>query len=293
MWRKAGVKVLHKSATIRHALKAQSVGVDLVEVVGYEASIAGGQPGDEVGSWVMLAKACEELTVPVVASGASATGRQLAAALAMGAQGITMATRFLCTEEAPIRREIKEHMASDSVDERCGCCVPLLLHGLEGGRREVWPPCAAAPAWLRVGFCCYAVAMLCFVVAFHSSPNQRLNSQMERVCIDGLVCVCVCVHAHLCACACWSACAYVWVDVPSPRTCANVTYLLSCACHAVRVCRSYRAAHPGRRQLSCRSCPTLPAYSGECQRCNACPCLPPVRRITHSATQCKRILCCS
>merc|ERR1719272_1265923 len=113
-----GVKVLHKSATIRHALKAQAAGVDLVEVVGYEASIAGGQPGDEVGSWVMLAKACEVLTVPVVASGASATGRQLAAALAMGAQGVTMATRFLATVEAPIRQEIKEHMASDAVDDK-------------------------------------------------------------------------------------------------------------------------------------------------------------------------------
>eukprot|EP00005_Dracoamoeba_jomungandri_P006281 CAMPEP_0174262440 /NCGR_PEP_ID=MMETSP0439-20130205/12975_1 /TAXON_ID=0 /ORGANISM="Stereomyxa ramosa, Strain Chinc5" /LENGTH=336 /DNA_ID=CAMNT_0015347147 /DNA_START=15 /DNA_END=1025 /DNA_ORIENTATION=+ len=118
MWREAGVKVLHKSATIRHALKAQSAGVDLVEIVGYEASIAGGQPGDEVGSWVMLAKATSLLSVPVVASGASATGRQLAAAIGMGACGITMATRFLATEEAPIRREIKERMASEEVDER-------------------------------------------------------------------------------------------------------------------------------------------------------------------------------
>lgn len=118
LWHQAGVKVLHKSATIRHALKAQSAGVDLIEVVGYEASIAGGQPGDEVGSWVMLAKACEILDVPVIASGASATGRQLAAALAMGAHGITMATRFLATVEAPISHKIKEHMASDAVDER-------------------------------------------------------------------------------------------------------------------------------------------------------------------------------
>lgn len=117
-WHRAGVKVLHKSATMRHALKAQSAGVDLIEVVGYEASIAGGQPGDEVGSWVMLAKACQTLKVPVIASGASGTGRQLAAALAMGAQGITMATRFLATVEAPIRDEIKQHMASDVADER-------------------------------------------------------------------------------------------------------------------------------------------------------------------------------
>merc|ERR1712166_296579 len=113
-----GVKVLHKSATIRHALKAQSVGVDIIEVVGYEASIAGGQPGDEVGNWVMLAKALQVITVPVIASGASATGRQLAATIAMGACGMTMATRFLCTVEAPIHQKIKEHMAREDVDER-------------------------------------------------------------------------------------------------------------------------------------------------------------------------------
>eukprot|EP00928_Gymnodinium_smaydae_P089580 TRINITY_DN73522_c0_g1_i1.p2 TRINITY_DN73522_c0_g1~~TRINITY_DN73522_c0_g1_i1.p2 ORF type:complete len:335 (+),score=91.88 TRINITY_DN73522_c0_g1_i1:63-1067(+) len=118
MWREAGVKVLHKSATIRHALKAQEVGVDIVEVVGYEGSIAGGQPGDEVGAWVVLAKAVAELKIPVVCAGANATGRQLAAALAMGAQGITMATRFLATVEAPIRMEIKQHMCKKEVDER-------------------------------------------------------------------------------------------------------------------------------------------------------------------------------
>eukprot|EP00927_Polykrikos_kofoidii_P071392 TRINITY_DN67658_c0_g1_i1.p1 TRINITY_DN67658_c0_g1~~TRINITY_DN67658_c0_g1_i1.p1 ORF type:complete len:363 (-),score=59.32 TRINITY_DN67658_c0_g1_i1:102-1043(-) len=119
----AGVKVLHKSATVRHALKAQEAGVDLIEIVGYEASIAGGQPGDEIGSWVCLTKAVSLLSVPVIASGASATGRQLAAALAMGAHGITMATRFLCTVEAPIKQEIKDHMASDAVDERCTTIV--------------------------------------------------------------------------------------------------------------------------------------------------------------------------
>lgn len=93
----AGVKVLHKTATVRHALKAQEAGVDLIEVVGYEGSIAGGQPGDEVGEWVMLAKACSLLHTPVISAGANGTGRQLAAALAMGAHGITMATRFLAT----------------------------------------------------------------------------------------------------------------------------------------------------------------------------------------------------
>ncbi|CAK9021419.1 unnamed protein product [Durusdinium trenchii] len=115
---KAGVKVLHKSATMRHALKAQEAGVDIIEIVGYEGSIAGGQPGDEVGAWVLLAKATSTLRVPVVAAGASGTGRQLAAALAMGAQGVTMATRFLCTVEAPIDMKIKECMARPEVDER-------------------------------------------------------------------------------------------------------------------------------------------------------------------------------
>eukprot|EP00929_Paragymnodinium_shiwhaense_P025094 TRINITY_DN15255_c0_g1_i1.p1 TRINITY_DN15255_c0_g1~~TRINITY_DN15255_c0_g1_i1.p1 ORF type:complete len:362 (+),score=61.07 TRINITY_DN15255_c0_g1_i1:86-1087(+) len=117
-FRAAGIKVLHKSATIRHALKAEAAGVDLVEVVGYEGSIAGGQPGDEVGAWVVLAKATSLLKIPVIAAGASATGRQLAAALAMGAQGITMATRFLCTVECPIHQSIKDSMAKPELDER-------------------------------------------------------------------------------------------------------------------------------------------------------------------------------
>merc|ERR1712139_278081 len=123
MLHKAGVKVLHKSATLRHAIKAQEAGVDLVEVVGYEASIAGGRPGDEVGAWVVLAKAVTMLKIPVIASGASATGRQLAAAIAMGAHGITMATRFLCTVEAPVHIKVKEHMAKPEVDETCTTIV--------------------------------------------------------------------------------------------------------------------------------------------------------------------------
>lgn len=128
----AGVKILHKAATLRHALKAQEAGVDLVEVVGYEASIAGGQRGDEIGIWVILAKAVKLLSIPVIASGASATGRQLAAALAMGAHGITMATAFLCTVEAPIRQEIKDHMSREDVDERS---TTVVLSTLNNGTR--------------------------------------------------------------------------------------------------------------------------------------------------------------
>merc|ERR1712028_257858 len=80
--------------------------------------IAGGKPGDEIGSWVMMAKAASILTVPVVASGATALGRQLGAALTMGACGVTMATRFLATVECPIHQGIKDYMASEEADER-------------------------------------------------------------------------------------------------------------------------------------------------------------------------------
>merc|ERR1712146_713578 len=70
-----------------------------------------------------LAKALSVLKVPVIASGASANGRQLAAAIAMGAHGITMATRFLCTVEAPIHQKIKDHMAKPETDETCTTVV--------------------------------------------------------------------------------------------------------------------------------------------------------------------------
>ncbi len=115
--RAAGIKVIHKSATLKHALKAQEAGVDFIEVAGYESSIAGRASDDDVGTWVLLAKATAVLTTPVIVSGASGSGRQLAAAIAMGAQGITMGTRFLATVECPIHRSIKEHLAKPQVNE--------------------------------------------------------------------------------------------------------------------------------------------------------------------------------
>ena len=113
--RDAGVKVIHKSATIKHALKAQEVGVDFIEIAGFESSIAGRSSEDDVGTWVLLAKALQVLKTPLIVSGASATGKQLAAAVAMGASGITMGTRFLATVECPISQAIKEHIASEAV----------------------------------------------------------------------------------------------------------------------------------------------------------------------------------
>eukprot|EP01060_Flectonema_neradi_P004003 TRINITY_DN12642_c0_g1_i1.p1 TRINITY_DN12642_c0_g1~~TRINITY_DN12642_c0_g1_i1.p1 ORF type:complete len:332 (+),score=82.45 TRINITY_DN12642_c0_g1_i1:49-1044(+) len=114
----AGVKVIHKSATIKHAKNASKAGVDIIEIAGFESSVAGRKSDDDVGTWVILAKALEEIKdTPIVVSGASATGRQLAGALAMGAHGITMGTRFMVTDESLVGPQIKEFLASPEMDE--------------------------------------------------------------------------------------------------------------------------------------------------------------------------------
>ncbi|WP_137726143.1 NAD(P)H-dependent flavin oxidoreductase [Prescottella subtropica] len=102
----AGIKVLHKCTSVRHALKAQDAGVDGISIDGFECA---GHPGeDDVPGLVLIAAAAEHVTIPMIASGGFADGRGLVAALALGADGINMGTRFMCTEEAPIHRDIKE-----------------------------------------------------------------------------------------------------------------------------------------------------------------------------------------
>ncbi|MCA3740595.1 nitronate monooxygenase, partial [Phenylobacterium sp.] len=82
----AGVKVIHKCTSVRHSLKAEAVGCDAISVDGFEC---GGHPGeDDVPNFVLLPRAAEELKIPFVASGGVANGKQLAAALALGAEGI-------------------------------------------------------------------------------------------------------------------------------------------------------------------------------------------------------------
>lgn len=101
----AGIKVLHKCTSVRHALKAERIGCDAVSVDGFEC---GGHPGeDDVPNFILLPRAAEELTIPFVASGGMADGRSLAAALALGAEGINMGTRFLATREAPVHENVK------------------------------------------------------------------------------------------------------------------------------------------------------------------------------------------
>lgn len=104
--KEAGVKVIHKCTSVRHALKAQSIGVDALSIDGFEC---GGHPGeDDVPNFILLPRAADELTIPFVASGGMADGRSLVAALAMGADGMNMGTRFIATKEAPVHPRVKE-----------------------------------------------------------------------------------------------------------------------------------------------------------------------------------------
>ncbi len=102
----AGIKVIHKCVAVRHALKAERIGVDAVSIDGFECA---GHPGEQdVGGLVLFPAATQALKIPVVASGGIADGRGLAAALALGCEGINMGTRFMVTQEAPIHEGIKQ-----------------------------------------------------------------------------------------------------------------------------------------------------------------------------------------
>lgn len=102
----AGIKVIHKCTSVRHSLKAEKIGCDAVSVDGFEC---GGHPGeDDVPNMILLPRAADELKIPFVASGGMADARSLVAALAMGASGMNMGTRFMATKEAPIHDNVKQ-----------------------------------------------------------------------------------------------------------------------------------------------------------------------------------------
>ena len=113
----AGVKVIHKCTSVRHSLKAESIGCDAVSVDGFEC---GGHPGeDDVPNMILLPRAAEELKIPFVASGGMADARSLVAALAMGAEGMNMGTRFIATVEAPVHPNVKAAIvAASELDTR-------------------------------------------------------------------------------------------------------------------------------------------------------------------------------
>lgn len=105
-FREAGIKVIHKCTSVRHALKAQKIGCDAVSVDGFEC---GGHPGeDDIPNFILLPRAAEELSIPFVASGGMADGRSLVAAMALGAEGMNMGTRFIATTDAPVHDNVKQ-----------------------------------------------------------------------------------------------------------------------------------------------------------------------------------------
>src|SRR5260221_8831281 len=124
----AGIKVIHKCTSVRHSLKAEQIGCDAVSVDGFEC----GRPLGEEGlpTMILLPRAAEELKIPFVASGGMAHARSLVAALAMGAAGMNMGTRFIATKEAPVHENVKNALVKASeLDTR------LVMRGLRNTER--------------------------------------------------------------------------------------------------------------------------------------------------------------
>jgi nitronate monooxygenase len=113
----AGIKVIHKCTSVRHALKAQSIGCDAASIDGFEC---GGHPGeDDIPNMILLPRAADELEIPFVSSGGMADARSLVASLAMGAEGMNMGTRFIATQEAPVHDNVKAAIvAASELDTR-------------------------------------------------------------------------------------------------------------------------------------------------------------------------------
>ena len=106
------IKVVHKCTSVRHALKAESIGCDAVSVDGFECA---GHPGeDDVTNLILLPAAAAKLSIPMLASGGIGNGRQMAAAFALGAEGVNMGTRFVATQEAPVHENVKQCLVDSS-----------------------------------------------------------------------------------------------------------------------------------------------------------------------------------
>jgi len=126
----AGIRVLHKCTTPRHALKAQEIGVDIVSIDGFECA---GHVGEhDIPGLILIPSTVSQVSIPVIASGGFGDGRGLVAALALGADGINMGTRFMCTQEAPVHMAIKEAIVRANETQ-----TQLILRSLHNTSR-VW-----------------------------------------------------------------------------------------------------------------------------------------------------------
>jgi nitronate monooxygenase len=122
--KKAGVKVIHKCTAVRHALKAERIGADAISIDGFECA---GHPGeDDTPGLILIPAAADKVKIPMIASGGFGDARGLVAALALGAEGINMGTRFMCTVESPIHQRIKEQIVAN--DERATELIFRTLH---------------------------------------------------------------------------------------------------------------------------------------------------------------------
>ena len=109
-----GLTVIHKCTAVRHAVSAQRMGVDIISIDGFECA---GHPGeDDIPGLVLIPATADKVTIPIIASGGIGDGRGLAAAMALGAEGVNMGTRFCATREAPIHEAIKRFLVEN--DER-------------------------------------------------------------------------------------------------------------------------------------------------------------------------------
>jgi len=109
-----GIKVIHKCTSVRHGLSAERMGVDALSIDGFECA---GHPGeDDVPGLILIPVAADRIRIPMIASGGFGDARGLVAALALGADGINMGTRFMATQESPIHENVKQQMVAN--DER-------------------------------------------------------------------------------------------------------------------------------------------------------------------------------
>jgi nitronate monooxygenase len=114
VFKKAGVKVIHKCTAVRHAVKAEKLGVDAISIDGFECA---GHPGeDDIPGLILIPAAADKVKIPMIASGGFGDARGLVAAIALGAEGVNMGTRFLATKEARIHENVKQKIVEN--DER-------------------------------------------------------------------------------------------------------------------------------------------------------------------------------
>jgi nitronate monooxygenase len=123
-FKKHGIKVIHKCTSVRHGLSAERMGVDAISIDGFECA---GHPGeDDVPGLILIPAAADKIKIPMIASGGFGDARGLVAALALGAEGINMGTRFMATVESPIHPNIKQQIVDN--DERATELIFRTMH---------------------------------------------------------------------------------------------------------------------------------------------------------------------